>query len=75
VNRATLLAEIMQLSPDERRELIEEVFDTLPPEADDLELTDEQKAELGRRMEQHERDPSRAILGEEFIASLRSKRG
>jgi putative addiction module component (TIGR02574 family) len=75
VNKATLLVEIMRLSPDERRELIDEIWDTLPLEADDFELTEEQKAELDRRLEEHERDPSSAIPWEEVIASLRSKLG
>jgi len=65
----------MRLSPDERRELIDEIWDTLPLEADDFELTEEQKAELDRRLEEHERDPSSAIPWEEVIASLRSKLG
>ncbi len=75
MNKATLLVEIMRLSPDERRELIDEIWDTLPLEADDFELTEEQKAELDRRLEEHERDPSSAIPWEEVIASLRSKLG
>jgi putative addiction module component (TIGR02574 family) len=75
VNKTTLLVEIMRLSPDERRQLIDEIWDTLPLEADDFELTEAQKAELDRRLEEHERDPSRAIPWEEVIASLRSKLG
>jgi putative addiction module component (TIGR02574 family) len=73
VNKATLLAEIMQLSEDERRDLAEEIFETLPDESADFVLTEEQKAELDRRLEEHRRDPSSAIPAEEVIASLRSR--
>ena len=73
MNKATLLAEIMQLSEDERRDLAEEIFETLPDESADFVLTEEQKAELDRRLEEHRRDPSSAIPAEEVIASLRSR--
>jgi putative addiction module component (TIGR02574 family) len=73
VNKATLLAEILRLPEDERRELVEEVFESLPNESVDFVLTEEQKAELDRRLEEHRRDPSSAIPAEEVIAALRSR--
>jgi putative addiction module component (TIGR02574 family) len=75
VNKATLLAEIMRLPEDERRELVDEVSATLPEESVDFVLSEEQKAELDRRLEEHRRDPSSAIPAEEVIASLRSRFG
>jgi putative addiction module component (TIGR02574 family) len=75
VNKAALLAEIMELSEDERRELVEELFESLPQASADFVLTEEQKAELDRRMEEHRRDPSSAVPAEEVIASLRSRFG
>ena len=73
MNKATLLAEILRLPEDERRELVEEVFESLPDESADFVLTEEQKAELDRRLEEHRRDPSSAIPAEEVIAALRSR--
>jgi putative addiction module component (TIGR02574 family) len=65
--------ELFELSPDERIELGQELLDSaqaeeLPP------LTDEQKAEIDRRLEEHERDPSSAIPWEEVRAWLWSRR-
>jgi putative addiction module component (TIGR02574 family) len=75
VSKATLLAEILRLPEDERRALVGEVLESLPEESADFVLTEEQKAELDRRLEEHRRDPSSAIPAEEVIASLRSRFG
>ena len=75
MNKAALLAEIMELSEDERRELVEELFESLPEASADFALTEEQKAQLDRRLEEHRRDPSSAVPAEEVIASLRSRFG
>ena len=75
MNKATLLAEILRLPEDERRELVEELFESLPQVSADFALTEEQKAELDRRLGEHRRDPSSAIPAEEVIASLRSRFG
>ena len=77
MNKATLLAEILRLPEDERRELVDEIRESLPPHADDdddeFSLTPEQEAEIDRRIEEHEKDPSRAIPWEEVLADLRSR--
>jgi putative addiction module component (TIGR02574 family) len=72
MNKA-LLDELMQLTPAERLELAQELWDSVPDETDDFELTPEQKTELDRRMAEHERDPSRAIPLEEFLSRLRAR--
>ena len=61
MTKDALLAEIMRLPEHERRELVEEVWDSLPPVDDGFQLTEEQKAELDRRWEEHLRDPSSAV--------------
>jgi len=75
MNKAALLSEIMQLSPDERMELVEEVWDSI---ADDPgrwpSTTPEQMAEINRRLEEHRRDPSSAISWEEVRERLWSRR-
>ncbi len=63
MNRA-LLKELMELSPEERIQLAEDLWDSiaqdeLPP------LTDAQKKEIDRRIEEHERDPSTALPWDE----------
>jgi len=65
--------ELFELSEDERIELGQELLDSagaeeLPP------LTLEQKAEIDRRLKEHERDPSSAIPWEEVRAWLWSRR-
>jgi len=72
MNKA-LRDQVMQLPPEERLELAHDLLDSVPDE--DFELTDEQKAEIERRIAEHERDPSRAIPLEEFLARLRSRSG
>ena len=57
-----LLQELLQLTPAERIELAQELWDSIPPESEDLpSLTAEQMAEIDRRLAEHERDPGRAI--------------
>jgi putative addiction module component (TIGR02574 family) len=63
MNKA-LLQELMELSPEERIELAEDLWDSiaqdeLPP------LTDAQKKEIDRRIKEHERDPLTALPWEE----------
>jgi putative addiction module component (TIGR02574 family) len=74
MNKA-LRDQVMQLPPEERLELAHDLLDSVPDAGDDFELTDEQKAEIDRRMAEHERDPGRAIPLEEFLARLRSRSG
>ena len=64
MNKATLLAEIMQLTPKERRDLFEELLAAVE-EDEAFALTPEQKAEIDRRIAEHERDPGSAVPWEE----------
>lgn len=72
MNKTTLLAEIMRLTPEERRELSDELNATVA-EDEDFILTPEQKAEIDRRIEEHERDPSSAMPWEEVRDRLRAR--
>jgi putative addiction module component (TIGR02574 family) len=72
MNKAALLDQLMRLPPEERVEIAYQLWDSVPTDSDDLELTEEQKAELDRRMAEYERDPSRAIPLEQFLARLQS---
>lgn len=69
MNKATLLAEIMQLTPKERRDLVEDLL-AVVEEDEDFALTPEQMAEIDRRIAEHERDPSSAVPWEEVKERL-----
>lgn len=71
MNKA-LLQELLQLSPAERVELAQELWDSLD-ETDLPPLSPEQMQEIDRRITEHERDPSRAIPWEEVRGRLRAR--
>jgi putative addiction module component (TIGR02574 family) len=72
MNKA-LLQELLQLSPTERIELANELLDSVS-EGDYPPLTPEQAAEIDRRIEEHEKDPGRAIPWEDVREWLWSRR-
>ena len=49
---------IRDLSPTERMRLIELLWESFVEDPSALPVTDEQRAELRRRLEEHERDPN-----------------
>jgi len=65
----------MQLPPEERLKLGYDLIESVPEADDDFELTDEQKAEIERRMAEHEHDPGSAIPWEVVREELRAKYG
>jgi len=74
MNKA-LRDQVMQLPPEERLELAHDLLESVPDAGNDFELTDEQKAEIERRMAEHERDPESAIPWEVVRERLRAKYG
>lgn len=66
-----------KLSVAERIQLAEDLWDSIPLEAADIPLTEAQKAELDRRLEDFERDPDAGEPWEVVRARLyeRLKRG
>lgn len=72
MGRAELWSELMKLTTDERLELVQDLWDSIGSEALPP-LTDEEKEELERRLEEHRRDPSTAITWEELKADLLSR--
>jgi len=69
------LDDLLKLPVPERIELAMALWDSIaePELQDQLPLTDAQKAELDRRMAEHDRDPSRGIPWEEVQRRLREK--
>ena len=69
MRRSELWAELMELTPAERIELVQDLWDSIA--AEDLPpLTPEQKEELDRRYAEHLRDPSSASKWEDVKARL-----
>jgi putative addiction module component (TIGR02574 family) len=66
-----------KLSIAERIQLAEDLWDSIPPEGVDVPLTDAQRAELDRRLEDLEQDPDAGESWEIVRARLydRLKRG
>jgi putative addiction module component (TIGR02574 family) len=60
--------DIAKLTKKERLDLIGELWDSLAPE--DVQLSQEQKAELGRRMATFEADAKAGVPWETFEAEL-----
>ncbi|MBX9773579.1 MAG: addiction module protein [Xanthobacteraceae bacterium] len=59
-----LLKELLQLSPEERLQLVEDLWDSIAQ--DQLPaLTDAQKKEIDQRIADHEKDPSTALPWEQ----------
>jgi putative addiction module component (TIGR02574 family) len=61
---------IRELSPAERIELIERLWESFVEAPDALPVTEEQRAELRRRLAEHERDPDAAKPWSEVRAEL-----
>ena len=71
-----LLAELLQLSPAERIQLAEDLWDSVAVSPDSMPgLTEAQIAECERRLTEHDRDPSTAVPWEEARARLLSRLG
>jgi putative addiction module component (TIGR02574 family) len=72
MRRSELWAELMELTPEERIDLVEDLWDSIEP-GDMPPLTADQKEEIERRLAEHRRDPSTAITWEEVKARLQSR--
>ena len=57
----TQLSEILQLSVAERIQLVEDIWDSIAVVPDAVLLTAEQEAELERRLEAYQANPSEGI--------------
>jgi putative addiction module component (TIGR02574 family) len=72
MRRSELWAELMELSPEERIELVQDLWDSIAPR-ELPPLTLEQREELDRRYTEHLRDPSRALTWEDVKARLSAR--
>lgn len=67
------MREIGRLSIRERVRLVQDIWDSIQPTAEELPLTDEQKEIIDERLAEHRRDPSAAVPWQEGRERLRSK--
>jgi putative addiction module component (TIGR02574 family) len=72
--RDRLLAEILGLPVEERLDIVEQIWASLPPGAYEPELTEEMKAELDRRLADLEENPEEGYTWEEVKARLHKSR-
>ncbi|TKB77638.1 MAG: addiction module protein [Nitrospira sp.] len=71
-----VIAELLKLSPAERIQLAEDLWDSVAARPDLLPaLSDDQRQEIERRVAEHARDPSSALSWEDVRARLWSRLG
>jgi putative addiction module component (TIGR02574 family) len=64
------LAEILELSVAERIQLVEDIWDSIAASPTQLPLTDEQRDELDRRLEEYEQSPDEGVTWEALKSEL-----
>ena len=69
----TQLSDILQLSVAERIQLVEDIWDSIATVPEAISLTDEQKAELERRLETYQANPSEGIPWKDLKEKLRQR--
>jgi len=62
-----------KLTRDERLERLEELWDSLSSESEPLPLTEEQEAELDRRLDALDREGAVGVSAEELRERIRSR--
>jgi putative addiction module component (TIGR02574 family) len=73
MNPTPLPPEIRSLPVPERLILVEQIWDSIAEDQEQIELTDAQKAELDRRLAAHEDSPESGATWEEVEKRLRSR--
>ena len=68
-----MIANLYELPIRERIQLVEDLWDSIAAEQSALPMTDEQKAELDRRLDAYELDGNKGRLAGEAIANIRKR--
>ena len=71
---AKLEIDINKLSPEERLDLIEELWDSLSTDPSKIPLTEAQSNELDRRLAEMDQDDSLGIPWETVLARIRERK-
>jgi len=69
------IEELLELSVYERIQMVEDLWDSIAAEQESIPVTDAQKQELRRRLDEHEADPDSAIPWTEVRERLFEKYG
>jgi putative addiction module component (TIGR02574 family) len=67
------MADILGLSVEDRIALAERIWDSIAAEAATLPLTEQQRVELERRLEDHRQNPTDIVGWEEAEARIRAR--
>ncbi len=68
-----MTSQLRALPLDDRLRLVEDLWDSIAADQQALPLTDDQRAELDRRLDTFERDQDRGRLASEAMADIRKK--
>ena len=71
---STVMKRALSLNVEDRRQLIEELWDSLAVTPEAIPVTDAQRKELARRRRAHARNPSAAKSWEQVRAKLERRR-
>jgi putative addiction module component (TIGR02574 family) len=66
-------AKLQDLPVEERIRIVEDLWDSIAADQKTLPLTDDQKAELDRRLDAYEVDKNRGRLATDVVADIRRK--
>lgn len=66
----TQVAEILQLSVAERVLIVEEIWDSITSNPEELTLSESEKLELDKRLENYEKNPNEGISWETLKKNL-----
>ena len=66
-------ADILSLSVSERIQLVEDIWDSIAEVPESLPLTEQQKAELDRRLDAYHRDPTEGSPWDVVRERIRSR--
>jgi putative addiction module component (TIGR02574 family) len=66
---------VFELSPSEKLQLVEDLWDDLAANPDDVPIHDWQKEELARRRANLERNPGTALSWPEVMRRVRARHG
>lgn len=74
--KESLVEELLKLTPAERIQLAEDLWDSIAANPESLPpLTDEQRTEIERRLAEHRHDPNSAVSLEQVRTRLWSRLG
>lgn len=71
---STVVAEIMEMSVDDRLRIVEDIWDSIAADSKDLKISNELRQELDRRLEVYKEDPDAGVSWEDLdnrLAGLR----